>query len=160
MRNPVNRTDRLKRNTISRLLLSSVLIAASLVQCDFATAEVALPPIVTAGVEAYKTGGAQAAISAWLKGSPLEGERQAQLQSALLLQIESVYGKFVSAVPIATFEPSPGVTLLFVGLRYEKGPVFAKFLTFKAGEKEVLVSFKFNTTPEEILPGPLLYKSK
>jgi len=78
----------------------------------------------------------------------------------MLVQIETFYGKFVSATPLGVFEPSPGTTLIFVGLKYEKGPVFAKFMTFRAAEKEFIVALKFHTEAEEILPSQLLYKSK
>ena len=78
----------------------------------------------------------------------------------MLLQIESFYGKFVNAIPLGIYEPAPGTTLVYVGLKYEKGPVFGKFLTFRTGEKESIVSLKFNTEPEEILPNQLLYKAK
>jgi len=120
----------------------------------------ALPPVVAAGFDAYKATGAQAAFVAWLKGSPLEGDKQAQSQSATLVQIESFYGKFVSAVPLGMYEPGPGTTLVYVQMKYEKGPLFAKFLTFKTGEKESIVSLKFNTEPDAILPSELLYRTK
>src|SRR5436309_6311018 len=131
-------------NTIRRLL-SSIVIGACLLQTHLAAADAALPPIVAAGFEAYKTAGAPAAFSAWLKGSPLEGDKQAQSQSAMLVQIETFYGKFVSVAPLGIFEPSPGTTIIFVGLKYEKGPVFAKFMTFKTAEKESIVVLKFHT---------------
>jgi len=149
----------MKGKAIPRLL-SLCVIGACLLQTHLAAAEAVLPPIVVAGFEAYKTAGAQAAFSAWLKGSPLEGDKQAQSQSAMLAQIETFYGKFVSAAPLGIFEPSPGTTLIFVGLKYEKGPVFAKFMTFRTAEKETIVVLRFHTSPEEILPSQLLYKSK
>lgn len=147
---------------VSLRALRSILAAGLLLQTHAAIAapEAALPPVVAAGFEAYKSAGPQAAMIAWLKGSPLEGDKQAQSQSAMLVQIETYYGKFISVSPLATFEPSPGATLIFVGLKYEKGPVFAKFLTFKVGDKEAIILLKFHTDPEQILPSQLLYKSK
>ena len=151
------------KHPVSLRALRSILAAGLLLQTHaaaFAAPEVALPPVVSAGFEAYKSAGPQAAMSAWLKGSPLEGDKQAQSQSAMLIQIETYYGKFISVSPLATFEPSPGATLIFVGLKYEKGPVFAKFLTFKVGDKEAIILLKFHTDPEQILPSQLLYKSR
>ncbi len=75
----------MRYSTIPRLL-SSIVIGACLLQTHVAAAETVLPPIVAAGFEAYKTAGAQAAFGAWLKGSPLEGDKQAQSQSAMLVQ--------------------------------------------------------------------------
>ena len=146
------------RDRISRHALLTVLVAALNLQGNIAAAETGLPPVVAAGFDAYKSAGPQAAMNAWLKGSPLEGDKQAQSQSAMLTQIETYYGKFMSASPLASFEPSPGVTLIFAGLKYEKGPVFARFMTFKVGDKEAIVVLKFHTDPEQILPSQLLYK--
>jgi hypothetical protein len=146
------------RKTISRAALGLVVIGICF--GDLASAEMVLPPVIVAGFEAYKASGAQAGFGAWLKGSPLEGDKQAQSQSATLVQIESFYGKFTSAVPLAFYEPGPGTMLVYVEMKYERGPLFAKFLTFKAGEKESIVSLKFNTEPDAILPSQLLYKTK
>lgn len=143
--------------------LSLVLVFAFLPQGHVAAApgtEPVLPAAISAGFDAYKSGGPHAAMSAWLKGSPLEGDKQAQSQAGMLVQIETYYGKYVGAAPLGTFEPSPGTTLTFTGLRFEKGPVFAKFLIFKTGDKEAIVQLKFHTDPDQILPSQLLYKSK
>jgi hypothetical protein len=148
------------RDRTYHLAVLVILVAAIALQGNVAAAETALPSTVAAGFDAYKSGGPQAAMTAWLKGSPLETDKQAQSQSAMLLQIETYYGKFISASPLGSFEPSPGVTLTFAGLKYEKGPVFARFMTFRTGDKEAIVVLKFHTNPEEILPSQLLYKSK
>ena len=122
--------------------------------------ESALPAVITAGVEAYRAEGAQAALNAWLKGGPLEGEKQAQSQAGALIQIEAFYGKFQRAHSLGTFAPSLNTTLVYLQLDYEKGPVFGKFLTYKPGEKETIVQLTFHTDPDQVLPSQLLLKAK
>ena len=123
-------------------------------------ADSALPPIIAAGFDAYRAGGAQAALTSWLKGSALEGEKQAQSQAGMLVQIEAFYGKFQRAFSLGSFTLSLNTTLVYVQLDYEKGPVFGKFLTYRPGEKETIVQLTFNTDPDQVLPSQLLLKAK
>ena len=115
------------------------------------------PPIISAGFEAYKKGGASSAIDAWLVGSPMAGDKAAQSQAATLNGIEAYYGKFQDAELIRSYRLSPSSTLTFMEARYEKGVGFMKFLTFRAGKKEGITQFLFHTQPEQILPSELLY---
>src|ERR1035438_5230640 len=47
-----------------------------------------LPPIVVLGLEAYKSSGPEEAVRAWIKGSAIDGSKDALSQANLLRQIQ------------------------------------------------------------------------
>ncbi len=46
-----------------------------------------LPPIIVLGLETYKTSGPEEAVRTWIKGSALDGSKDALSQANLLRQI-------------------------------------------------------------------------
>jgi len=140
-------------------ILIIVLILASTLSA-FAVPESGIPQIISAGCEAYKAGGPEAAITAWLKGSPLEGSKEALSQAAFLTQVSTYYGKYASPRLLAQFDISPLTQLVYVELDYEKGPAFAKFTLFKIADKWVVLNFRFHTEAEQVLPSNVIYREK
>jgi len=112
-----------------------------------------LPPIIKSGLVAYKSEGPEAAIKAWLKGSPLEGNRDALTQVNMLRQIQDYYGSYQSFDAISSHNLTPNTQIVYFAMNYEKGPVFGKFLIYHGADGWVMVSFTFNTKPELILPN-------
>ena len=55
-----------------------------------------LAPIVLSGLEAYKNKGLEEAVKAWIKGSGIDGSKEALAQANNLRQIEDYYGKYRS----------------------------------------------------------------
>jgi len=115
-----------------------------------------IPKIILNGIEAYKNQSAEAAIQTWLKGSPLENDKNALSQSNLLLRIESFYGKIVGFNLIEKKKFSENSTIYYLEMRHEAGPVFAKFLTYKTKKGTIIVSFDLNTKPEAVFPQKML----
>jgi hypothetical protein len=110
------------------------------------------------GARAYLSDGASAAITAWLKGSALEGNPQATSQANTLRQIEDFYGKAESYEVISESVVSPKTTLVLAVINYQKGPLFARFQTYKLTSGAwVATEFKFHTEAAQIFPNSALY---
>jgi hypothetical protein len=112
-----------------------------------------VPKFIQAGMDAYKAEGPEAAIKAWIKGSALEGSRDALTQANGLRQIGDYYGNYKAFEVSSSRTISPSTRIFYLTLEFEKGPAFAKFVIYKATEDWILVSFNFNTKPELILPS-------
>ncbi len=137
--------------------MAGVLLAASLAMLGAAKDEkVVVPNIIVAGLGDYAFQGAGAAVTAWVKGSAMEGSPEAAIQVNYLKQVESVYGKFQGYHLIQINELSRLTTIVYLTINYEKGPLFARFLAYRIRDGWILPDFSFNTKPEAILPTDLL----
>lgn len=116
-----------------------------------------LPVVITKGLTAYMEAGADAAIQAWLVGSPMEGDKDALSQSNILRQIEGFYGKYTGFEVIKQVDVTSSSRLHYIQLSYEKGPVFTYFLTFKKGDDWIVINFKFHTEPDSIFPAEVVF---
>lgn len=114
---------------------------------------VEVPKIILSGLEAYKAEGPEAAIKAWLKGSPLEGSKDALTQANNLHQIQDYYGAYKAFDPIRSRSLSPTTRIIYLTMDYEKGPLFAKFVAYRTEQGWILTSFTFNTKDELIIPA-------
>jgi hypothetical protein len=138
-------------------VLLGFIIALNVATTSVANAdELSVPPIITSGLAAYKSEGAQAAIKAWLKGSPLEASKEALSQANMLNQIHDFYGPYKSYEVIQVHTISASSKMVYLTIDCEQGAIFGKFLTFKRGDVWTVPSFKFNTEPDKILPYSLL----
>lgn len=111
-----------------------------------------LPKIIRSGLEAYKAEGPEAAIKAWIKGSPIDGSKDALTQANILRQIQDFYGVYKTFDVISTRNLSPNIRIVYVALNFEKGPLFAKFVVYQTAEGWILTTFNFNTKDELIIP--------
>jgi hypothetical protein len=120
----------------------------------------AVPKIVQTGLDAYKANGADAAIKAWLKGSALEGEKQATSQAASFKQIENYYASYKSWEIVQVKDISKSTKIVYLVMNFQRGPVFASFVCYKADPDWVLPTFNFNTKPEAVFPPLMLSEAK
>jgi hypothetical protein len=111
-----------------------------------------IPKIVLAGLDAYKAEGADAAMKAWIKGSPLDGSKDALSQANVLRQIQDFYGSYKTFDLVHTRILSPNIRVIYLSLNYEKGPLFAKFVVYQTVQGWILTTFTFNTKDELIIP--------
>jgi hypothetical protein len=111
-----------------------------------------LPPNILAGMDAFRTGGPDDAVKAWVKGSVLENSNDALTQANNLRDIQSYYGSFQGFELIKVQEISTRVHIGYVVLNLEHGPLFARFTLYRAQGAWVLVSFNFDTDETKILP--------
>jgi hypothetical protein len=111
-----------------------------------------VPKVILSGLDAYKAEGPEAAIKAWLKGSPVEGSKEALSQANNLRQIQDFYGAYKTFHLVQSRNISPTSRIIYLVLDHEKGPVFYKFLVFRTEQGWILTSFYLNTHPEQVLP--------
>jgi len=112
------------------------------------------PPLIAEGLTAYKTGGPEAAIKVWIRGSAMEKKAEETLAYAKNFeQVGEYYGKYLDYELIELKEISGTSRMAIISMNYELGPVYARFLTYKAKTGWILVNFDFNTKPEVILPA-------
>ncbi|MGA3134480.1 MAG: hypothetical protein ABSC88_00655 [Terracidiphilus sp.] len=111
-----------------------------------------LPPIIISGLEAYKDKGPDDAVRAWIKGSAIDGSKDALTQANNLRQIQDYYGAYRAYEVISTREVTPKTRVVYLVLDFDKGPLFAKFVVYRSDQGWILVTFNFNTKEEAILP--------
>lgn len=141
---------------IHRTIISP-LIALTLVATSGAAAKAAQPPaIIQRGLAAYAEKGAEAALQAWIAGSPLENDKMALSQANLLRQIESFYGSYKDYESIGIKPLGRSTAIHYLVLKYEKGPLFCSFVIYTTAEEEIMHRFDFNTIPREIMPPAML----
>jgi hypothetical protein len=114
-----------------------------------------LPQIISSGLEAYKQKGADEAVKAWIKGSPVDGSKEAMSQANNLRRVEDFYGAYRTAQMIGVRPLSKNTQIYYFELDYEKGPLFGKFIVYRSGDGWILTSFTFNTDPGVIVPTDL-----
>src|SRR6185295_9712262 len=110
------------------------------------------PDIIMNGLNVYKEKGPNGAVVEWLKGSPVEGQKNALSQANSLLQVEAFYGNYQSVELINIKDITHTSKIVYVQLNYENGPVFAYFVLYKKGDGWIITSFQFHTDPAAILP--------
>jgi hypothetical protein len=106
-----------------------------------------LPHIVASGLKAFRDGGPDEAITAWIRGSVLDGTSQANL----LHQIQSLYGPYRTFDLIGSRQLGSRTQILYLTLDFDKGPVFAKFVVYKTDQGSILASLDFDMK-DDILP--------
>jgi len=119
-----------------------------------------IPAIVIEGLQAYEKEGAEAALKAWLKGSPLEGSKEVMSQVNILRAVESFYGSYKVHHLTHIGTPSKTTKFIYLIMDYEKGPIFAKFVAFKGEAGWHIVAIKFHTEADQVWPTSLLLREK
>jgi len=64
-----------------------------------------------------------------------------------------MYGAYTGYQAIKVKVISKTAKMVYLSMDYEKGPLFASFLSYKSGDKWILTSFTFNMKPEVVLPN-------
>jgi len=135
--------------------LSLIFLGLTVVSSAFAQKEI--PGVVTDGLNAYQKSGGKAALTAWLKGSPMENDTTTSISmSGLLGQIDTAYGKMVGFDVLQVVPVSPVLQRIYLLIRFEKGPVYASFDCYKASAGWIIPIMNLNTKASEVLPANLL----
>jgi len=113
--------------------------------------------IIERGLAAYKDSGAKAAVEAWIQGSAIEGSKEALSQANNLRQVEDFYGKYDSFDIIKANEITKKVSIVFLVINYQNGPLFARFDTFKNNKGQwVVATFNFHTKITQVFPQEMV----
>ncbi|MGD1000959.1 MAG: hypothetical protein ABSA67_09715 [Candidatus Brocadiia bacterium] len=131
--------------------LLALLLAAVLATCAMAAPDAgSLPPIIRSGLAKYKADGAQAAVNAWMIGSPIALSEEPQHQVHALRAFEGQFGVYQDFHVVRIVSISPTTQMIYIQLDYVNGPAFGKFLAYQARESWNVVSFGFGADPEVV----------
>ncbi len=119
---------------------------------DSGSAAAKVPKIVRFGLDAYKNGGPDDAVNAWLQGSVLSGSKEALDAANLLRQVHTVYGAYLGFDVISVRDLTPSTRVLYLALDYDRGPVFARFVVYRAKPGWVVTDFVFDQKEDLVLP--------
>jgi hypothetical protein len=109
-----------------------------------------LPPVITAGLDAYRNIGLDQAFRAWLRNSPLHWEAA---MATPLHAAQEEFGTFESWDVISARSLSPSTQIVYLVLNYQQGPAFAKFVVYQTEQQGwVVTNLKFSVDEEAILP--------
>jgi hypothetical protein len=106
--------------------------------------------VIRAGLDAYKQRGAAAAISTWLKNSPVGQASEAT--TSTLTHIEDGYGQMIGYDVLRVVPLGPHALRSYVVILYVKGPLYVRFDCYEARTQWIMTAFLFNTRPDSILP--------
>lgn len=111
------------------------------------------PPIVTRGLDAYRTQGFSAAIDIWLEDSPaLTDANKAQIIEGLK-PMHVTYGQMIGADILAVVPIGGSVRRVYLVVRLERGPLYSFIDCYEtAPGKWVIPGLMFNAQPHQILP--------
>ena len=109
-----------------------------------------LPAIVQSGLTAYKADGAQAAMNAWMIGSPIALAEQPRHEVHALRQFEEQFGKYADFHVVRIVTISPTTQMIYVQLDYLNGPAFGKFLAYQTKQAWNIVNLTFGADPEVV----------
>jgi hypothetical protein len=116
--------------------------------------------IVRDGFAALEAKGANEALTAWLRGSALEGDTTTRLGVVGgIAQIEAAYGHMDSFEILASYAPSNRMRRVYVVAYHPKGPVFYNFDLYKTASDWVIYMMNVNTKAQVILPEELIDKN-
>ena len=139
--------------SIASLVFCLFLLAAPVAAAPMNTST--LPPVITDGLKAYKDTGPEEAVKAWIKGSPIDGSREALSQSNNLHQVQDFYGAYQDYDLVKIVTVSPRIMDVYLVLDFQKGPLFSKFVLYRTDQGWVLTSFNFNTKTDAVFPPDL-----
>jgi hypothetical protein len=115
-----------------------------------------IPKIIQFGLETYKSEGPEAAVKAWVKGGPYDGNRDvATGQASILRQAQSLYGTYRGYEVISMQDISSSVRVIYLTLNFERGPVFSRFIVYRSEQGAMLTALNFSVKPEDIVPNLL-----
>lgn len=114
--------------------------------------------LVESGLSAYLKEGPDVAIKTWIKGSAMEGSKQALTQANSLRQIEDFYGKPESYDFLKENQISSRSKMIVFAINHAKGVVFGRFMVYQTKSGEwVSAEFQFHTEAAALLPSEMVF---
>lgn len=114
-----------------------------------------IPKIIQFGLETYKSEGPEAAIKAWLKGGPYDGNRDVIGQASILRQAQGVYGAYRGFEVIGMQNISASVRVVNLTLNFDRGPVFSRFVVYRTDQGAMITALNFSAKAEDLVPNLL-----
>jgi hypothetical protein len=116
-----------------------------------------LPPILDAGMRAYRDKGADSALTAWLRGWDRDAAEVARSQfHPVFATFDSLGGRFEGYDAFATVNWGPHAKRVYLVLRYERRVIYGRMDAFLASDDWRALNLTFNTDPANVFPPALL----
>ncbi len=116
-------------------------------------AETPLPPLLQKGFALWQKGGADIALDFWQKTGLMENERARNLELGLYIKnLDRALGNFASAEWVDEKWIGKSTQIVYVGIHFDRGILFGKFLLYQAGANWVVQDMVFATRPEAVMP--------
>ncbi len=148
-----------KFTTIALCLLGVALIIFLTADEDVAAAPATCetPQIVHAGLDAYASDGAAAALDTWFSSGPLGGDPEATASMlGILTRVEQMYGDYNGGEILRSVQVGESNCFVYLTMNYQKGALFTRLVLYKAGNKWIVTNGDVHTTPDEILPESMM----
>jgi len=116
-----------------------------------------LPPVLTHGLEAFKSAGFDAALDAWLEGWDAESAEAVRSQfRPALAQFDTLGGRFKAYEAFAVVHWGQYAQRVYLILLYERRAIYGRMDFFQAADAWRVLNITFNTDPNAVFPPELL----
>lgn len=114
--------------------------------------------LVIRGLDAYAKEGSLSAIKTWIKGSALEGSKEALSQANTLNQVQDYYGDFEDFEIIKINKISKRTQMVLYVINFNRGVLFGRFQAYKTKAGDwVATTFHFKTESQHVFPDSIVY---
>lgn len=116
----------------------------------------AIPPAVAQGLDSLIAGRNAAAVAVW--GRAWTGSDTTQVATLLtsLEQIDELLGQATGYDLVKLFDIGPNLRQVYIVIRYDKQPLYARFLAYRPAREWKVNSVDWNTDATKVFPGSLL----
>jgi hypothetical protein len=122
-----------------------------------AAAQELVPPLVTRGLNAYRYGGPEAALDAWMAGWPDEPSAQAKSQMlATLKEIEAVTGPVTGHDYLGVAEWGAHTRRIYFTLLGRNRPAYLRLDIYQTGSTWRVLNVTINTDPAQVFTTEML----
>ncbi len=140
------------KNKVCCLLFTFIIFGTAFAQAE------EIPEVISHGFKIFNSIGPKSALTSWVKDGSLDNSEEALKKINSLIQIENNFGSYQGYDLFKSKELGPRVNLYLITINFEKGVLFAKFITYKPeGKKEIVHAVDFNKEVDEVWPADLVY---
>jgi len=132
------------------------LIAAFLSLPTCAAAQEIVPPLVTRGLNAYRYGGPEAALDAWMAGWPAETPEAKSRMLGTLKEIETVSGPITGYDYLGVAEWGAHTRRIYFTLLGRDRPAFLRLDIYQGGSTWRVLNVTINTDPAQVFTTEML----
>jgi len=122
-----------------------------------AAAQDIVPPLVTRGLNAYRYGGSEAALDAWMAGWPDEPSAQAKSQMlATLKEVEAVTGPITGHDYLGAAQWGAHARRIYFTLLGRNRPAYLRLDIYQSGSTWRVLNVTINTDPAQVFTAEML----
>jgi hypothetical protein len=122
-----------------------------------AAAQESVPPLVTRGLNAYRYGGSEAALDAWMAGWPVEAAPEAKSRMlATLKEIEVETGPITGHDYVGAAEWGAHARRLYFTLLGRNRPAYLRLDIYQAGSTWRVLNVTINTDPAQVFTTEMM----